>query len=64
MAGVTIIALVSYWWIPEEKWLPRNRISHFIDTKGVTTTVEDVSPSAEYDENDEAHVVSSSNLTK
>lgn len=35
MAGVTILALISYFIMPEEAWLPRNRISHFIDTKGV-----------------------------
>lgn len=36
MAGVTIFALISYWVTPEEAWLPRNRISHFIDSKGVS----------------------------
>ncbi|KAF9885397.1 hypothetical protein FE257_012919 [Aspergillus nanangensis] len=46
MAGVTILALVSYVLMPEEAWLPRNRISHFIDSKGVVEeTVEEVGPS-------------------
>lgn len=46
MAGVTIFALVSYFVMPEEAWLPRNRISHFIDSKGVVTeTVEEVNQS-------------------
>lgn len=45
MAGVTILALVCYFVMPEEAWLPRNRISHFIDSKGVVTeTVEEVRP--------------------
>ncbi|KAL1979675.1 hypothetical protein VTN96DRAFT_5374 [Rasamsonia emersonii] len=34
MGGVTILALLSYWLTPEEAWLPRNRISHFIESKG------------------------------
>jgi hypothetical protein len=34
MGGVTIFALISYWVMPEEAWLPRNRISHFIKTRG------------------------------
>lgn len=45
MASVTIFALVSYFVMPEDKWLPKNRISHFIDTKGegrVEETVEEI----------------------
>lgn len=34
MGGVTIFALVSYWLTPEESWLPRKRIRHFIESKG------------------------------
>lgn len=50
MAGVTILALVSYFIMPESAWLPRNRITHFIDSKGAadaTETVEEVTPSAQ-----------------
>ncbi|KAJ9196683.1 hypothetical protein DTO164E3_6213 [Paecilomyces variotii] len=64
MAGVTIFALISYFIVPEDKWLPANRISHFIDSKGVTTTIEDVSSSAEYDEHVDTNVASSSNNAK
>ncbi|QKX63629.1 uncharacterized protein TRUGW13939_10800 [Talaromyces rugulosus] len=37
MGAVTILALISYWMTPEESWLPRNRISHFIHSKGEAT---------------------------
>lgn len=37
MGIVTIFALVSYWMTPEAAWLPRNRISHFIESKGLAT---------------------------
>lgn len=48
MAAVTIIALICYFVMPEEAWLPSNRISHFIDSKGaVSETVEEVTPSHE-----------------
>ncbi|KAF7594024.1 hypothetical protein BBP40_010302 [Aspergillus hancockii] len=48
MAGVTIFAIVSYFLMPEEAWLPRNRISHFIDSKGAQATVEELErPSGE-----------------
>jgi len=44
MAGVTILALISYFLMPESAWLPRNRITHFIDSKGaVEETVDEVS---------------------
>lgn len=43
MAGVTILALVSYFVMPESAWLPSDRISHFIDSKGAVDTVEEVS---------------------
>jgi len=42
MAAVTVFALVSYFIMPEESWLPRNRISHFIDSKGVAGVQETV----------------------
>lgn len=43
MAAVTIFALISYFVMPEDRWLPKNRISHFIDSKGaVTQTVEEI----------------------
>lgn len=45
MASVTIFALISYFVMPEDRWLPKNRISHFIDTKGegrVSETVEEI----------------------
>lgn len=45
MASVTIFALVSYFVMSEDRWLPRNRISHFIDSKGVAETVEEVDQS-------------------
>jgi hypothetical protein len=43
MSGVTILALISYFMMPESAWLPRERITHFIDSKGATETVEEVS---------------------
>ena len=52
MAGVTILALISYFVMPESAWLPRNRIAHFIDSKGagnVSETVEEITPSAQND---------------
>lgn len=42
MAGVTILALISYFMMPESAWLPQDRITHFIDTKGATETVEEL----------------------
>ncbi|KAJ5223396.1 Thiamine transporter thi9 [Penicillium chermesinum] len=42
MAGVTILALISYFIMPESAWLPRDRITHFIDSKGATANVEEV----------------------
>lgn len=46
MGGVTILALLSYVIMPESAWLPSNRISHFIDSKGAhTETVEEVNDS-------------------
>lgn len=46
MVGVTIFALISYFIMPESAWLPSDRITHFIDTKGAVETVEEVSPPA------------------
>jgi hypothetical protein len=40
MAGVTVFALISYWVTPEEAWLPRQRISRFINNVGTTSTSE------------------------
>lgn len=42
MASVTIFGLVSYFVMPEDRWLPRDRISHFIDSKGATGTATEV----------------------
>lgn len=43
MAGVTIFAIISYVIMPESAWLPRERITHFIHSKGaVETVVEEV----------------------
>ncbi|KAJ5737669.1 Thiamine transporter thi9 [Penicillium malachiteum] len=42
MAGVTILALISYFIMPENAWLPNERITHFIDSKGAVETVEEV----------------------
>lgn len=42
MGAVTILALISYFVMPESAWLPRDRISHFIDSKGAAATVEEV----------------------
>lgn len=44
MGAVTILALISYFVMPESAWLPSNRISHFIDSKGAVATVEEVRP--------------------
>ncbi|KAJ5894913.1 Amino acid/polyamine transporter I [Penicillium taxi] len=42
MAGVTIFALVSYFVMPENAWLPNERLTHFIDTKGAAESVQEV----------------------
>jgi hypothetical protein len=42
MAGVTILALISYFIMPESAWLPSARLAHFIDSKGAVETVEEV----------------------
>jgi hypothetical protein len=34
MAGVTIFALLSWWLTPESGWLPKTRITHFIESTG------------------------------
>lgn len=52
MAGVTIFALVSYFVMPESAWLPSDRISHFIDSKGAVETVEEVGSSEHAEAND------------
>ncbi|KAL4938239.1 hypothetical protein BDV06DRAFT_201320 [Aspergillus oleicola] len=43
MAAVTIFALISYFVMDEDKWLPKNRISDFVDSKGVVSeTVDEI----------------------
>ncbi|EEQ28870.1 amino acid permease [Microsporum canis CBS 113480] len=42
LAGVTIIALVSYWIIPEESWFPSARISKFVEGEPQDLVVEDM----------------------
>jgi hypothetical protein len=34
MGAVTVFALVSWWFTPENAWLPRERIEHFVESKG------------------------------
>lgn len=34
MAAVTIFALFSWWFTPDSAWLPKNRITHFIESTG------------------------------
>jgi len=34
MSSVTIFALISWWVTPESNWLPRERIEHFVESKG------------------------------
>ena len=46
MSIVTIFAVVSYFVMPEENWLPRNRISHFVESKGAVETVREVGADA------------------
>jgi hypothetical protein len=52
MAGVTIFALVSYVIMPENAWLPNERITHFIDSKGAAETVQEVDTSAQAEASD------------
>ena len=47
MAGVTIFALLSWWFTPEEAWLSKKHTSHFLeaDTSGgeeITDNSEDI----------------------
>ncbi|KZF25178.1 putative amino acid permease [Xylona heveae TC161] len=35
MAGVTIFAIITWWFTPESKWLPSQRLSHFVHSKGL-----------------------------
>lgn len=49
MCSVTILALVSYFIMPESAWLPRDRISHFIDSKGAVETVQEVGLSDQHE---------------
>ncbi|KAJ6110758.1 hypothetical protein N7486_002993 [Penicillium sp. IBT 16267x] len=41
MGAVTIIALGCYFIMPESAWLPNERITHFIDSKGAAETVQE-----------------------
>lgn len=34
MGAVTIFALISWWFTPADAWLPRERITHFVESKG------------------------------
>jgi hypothetical protein len=34
MGGVTIFAIISWWFTPEDAWLPKRRIQHFVESKG------------------------------
>lgn len=40
MAIVTIFALISWWVVPESAWLPKERITHFVESQGVGTSIE------------------------
>lgn len=35
MAAVTIFALISWWFTPSDAWLPKERISHFVESAGI-----------------------------
>ncbi|KAI1943729.1 hypothetical protein LOZ66_000314 [Ophidiomyces ophidiicola] len=41
LSGVTILALISYWVIPEEKWFPNARISKFVNSQPVQVSSEE-----------------------
>lgn len=32
---MTILAIISWWFTPVGSWLPRERISHFVESEGV-----------------------------
>ncbi|KAL4929733.1 putative amino acid permease [Aspergillus undulatus] len=72
MGAVTIFALVSYFVMPEEAWLPRNRISDFVDSKGVVSeTVDEIGRSGAdrgagvgVSDHDRAHMGQSETLPK
>lgn len=36
MAAVTVLAIISWWFTPVGSWLPRERISHFVESEGAT----------------------------
>ena len=40
MAIVTVFALISWWVVPESAWLPKDRITHFIESQGVEDSLE------------------------
>jgi hypothetical protein len=64
MAAVTIFALVSYFFMPKDAWLPANRISRFVDSKGVVSeTVEEVGSGAQRKDREDSGNVSATNDT-
>jgi hypothetical protein len=64
MAAVTIFALVSYFFMPKDAWLPANRISRFVDSKGVSETVEEVSAGDQRKDGEDSGNVSTLNDTR
>ncbi|KAI9739217.1 MAG: hypothetical protein M1834_007430 [Cirrosporium novae-zelandiae] len=40
MGIVTIFGLISWWFVPEEKWMPRERLSHFTASRDVDESEE------------------------
>jgi hypothetical protein len=40
MAGVTIFAVISWWFTPEEAWLSKQHINHFLE--GETNAGEEI----------------------
>jgi amino acid transporter len=64
MAAVTIFALVSYFLMPEDAWLPASRISRFVDSKGVVSeTVEEVDSRDQRKDGEESGNASATNDT-
>ncbi|KAL2849329.1 amino acid/polyamine transporter I [Aspergillus pseudodeflectus] len=64
MAAVTIFALVSYFVMPEDAWLPASRISRFVDSKGVVSeTVEEVDSRDQRKDGEESGNASATNDT-
>ena len=38
LVAVTIFAILSWWFMPAEAWLQKERIVHFIESDGVNET--------------------------